>query len=1004
MSNIQQTNTYTYANDIHLQMTASQTTSSKGESLTINYLYPHDITTGDLASTASALQFQGRKAELLQIETFRGTTLVAKTQNFFDFFNSVLLPSHQKTFIGGSSVPTESFQLSYGLYGNLTSFKEEAKGTPHSFMWGYNGQYPVVYVANGVPSDLSALETTTDASTIENTANTLRTTLPDAHISSYSFQQMIGLLSQTAPNGIKTSFAYDGLNRLDKTTDQNGDILKAYNYHIATFAGDNNVVTESLPRIASSTLPTSYQEVKTILSYVDGLGRPLQTVEKNAGGNGTNDIVNNAKTYDGFGRIAKSYINYSNAGNGALAPLPSSFDGDTHPYSENILFDNSPLNRLFQVQGVGQAWATANKQTRIYTEVSGGIRSYTVASDGSVSSSTYPANSLYKTTFTNEQGNNTTEYKDKEGRTIQKEQELNATETAKTAYIYNDLGQLAYVVQPLVYDAASSFNQNSSSFLEGIFGYLYDAKGRLVEKHIPGGGWTRMVYDQLNRIVLENDDKDANESTNYYKFTRYDAFSRVIQTGLTFGIGGFNRQDLQNNFDNLTQINESRTSTGGILGYTNGSFPYDYTPVEANFRTVTYYDNYAWNNDNAYNFQSGNAFHTQQLNVKGMITGALVRNLETNAWLKNVMYFEYQGRVIQSFNQNHLGGIDRSEYNYRFNSEVLKMRMVHLGGTPQNITEIYEYAYDHAGRKTSFTHNNKVVAKYEYDGIGRLQTKKLQPAGSSITSNQSGNWTDVNTWLSGILPTLSDRVTIESGHTVTIPSGQSVSAGSLAQRGTLQNNGILNMGTLTSTSSDLQTLDYKYHIRGGLQGINVDANNSFIANRLFNVFLGYEADTHYFDGNIRNQVWKTAVDEQVRQYLYDYDQASRITQGAFTSTLSGENYSLNNVGYDLNSNITTLIRTGYKSNGTFGMVDNLGYTYNTNSNKILKVDDASNESASFKDATGATDYTYYPDGSLKSDANKGINLIEYNYLKSKVKLLSQTAKLLAINMMLLVRN
>ncbi len=402
MSNIQQTNTYTYANDIHLQMTASQTTSSKGESLTINYLYPHDITTGDLASTASALQFQGRKAELLQIETFRGTTLVAKTQNFFDFFNSVLLPSHQKTFIGGSSVPTESFQLSYGLYGNLTSFKEEAKGTPHSFMWGYNGQYPVVYVANGVPSDLSALETTTDASTIENTATTLRTSLPDVHISSYTYQQMIGLLSQTAPNGIKIGLSYDGLNRLAKTTDQNGDILKAYDYRVATFAGDNNVVTESLPRIASNTLSTNYQDVKTVLSYVDGLGRSLQTVQKNAGGDGTNDIVSNAKTYDGFGRIGKMYINYPNTGNGTLAPLPASFDGDTHPYSENILFDNSPLNRLFQVQGVGIAWQTANKKSESYTEVSGGIRSYTVASDGSVSSSTYPVNSLLKKTIINE--------------------------------------------------------------------------------------------------------------------------------------------------------------------------------------------------------------------------------------------------------------------------------------------------------------------------------------------------------------------------------------------------------------------------------------------------------------------------------------------------------------------------------------------------------------------------------------------------------------------------
>ncbi|MDZ7934560.1 MAG: RHS repeat-associated core domain-containing protein, partial [Emticicia sp.] len=70
-----------------------------------------------------------------------------------------------------------------------------------------------------------------------------------------------------------------------------------------------------------------------------------------------------------------------------------------------------------------------------------------------------------------------------------------------------------------------------------------------------------------------------------------------------------------------------------------------------------------------------------------------------------------------------------------------------------------------------------------------------------------------------------------------------------------------------------------------------------------------------------------------------------------------------------------------RSNNTFGIVDNLAYTYNANSNKIQEVKDNSTETASFADAIGTTDYTYNPDGSLKSDANKGINLFEYNYLK-----------------------
>jgi RHS repeat-associated protein len=170
-----------------------------------------------------------------------------------------------------------------------------------------------------------------------------------------------------------------------------------------------------------------------------------------------------------------------------------------------------------------------------------------------------------------------------------------------------------------------------------------------------------------------------------------------------------------------------------------------------------------------------------------------------------------------------------------------------------------------------------------------------------------------------------------------------------------------------------------------LRGINLDANNNTATTNgdLFSMKLGYETDG-YFDGNIGKQDWKTSLDNVNRSFTYTYDGASRIKTGTYAGT-GTENYSLNSVTYDANGNIKTLSRSGYKSNNTFGVVDNLSYTYNTNSNKILKVDDLSNETASFKDVVG-NDYTYSLDGSLISDANKGITLIEYNYLKRPKKI------------------
>ena len=353
--------------------------------------------------------------------------------------------------------------------------------------------------------------------------------------------------------------------------------------------------------------------------------------------------------------------------------------------------------------------------------------------------------------------------------------------------------------------------------------------------------------------------------------------------------------------------------------------------------------------------------------------------------------------MIQQFSQNHLGGIDRVDYNYRFNNEMIAMRLTHQKTGANDIIELYEYDYDHVGRKTKFRHHkdgiSQTVASYNYDNIGRLSLKNIKPI-YDIGSKCTCPWIDPKTWSLDRVPTQNDNVIINLGTDITIPAGTIANAGKLTFKGGfLRNFGKLNLDNfgsklpLNTTSSltdptigALQSIDYKWHIRGGLRGINLDLNNntSVGSGDVFSMKLGYETDG-YFDGNIGKQDFMNTVDNVNRSFAYSYDGANRITGGTYTGTGS-ENYSLNSVTYDANGNIKTLSRNGYKSNSTFGVVDNLNYTYNANSNKILKVDDLANETASFKDISG-NDYTYSLDGSLTSDANKGITLIEYNYLK-----------------------
>jgi RHS repeat-associated protein len=764
-----------------------------------------------------------------------------------------------------------------------------------------------------------------------------------------------------------------------------------------------NAVMEKTPREAMTTLTgATHTTVQTAIQYFDGLGKPTQVVVYKGSPDAAKDILSSTTQYDALGRAYKSILpTPSDGATGAYKStaqtLATSFyDNDANPFAETI-FEASPLNRPKQQYGAGQAWrmGAGHSVGMEYLTAGTEILHFEIRASGTIEKvGTYAGNSLICNRTISERDFKTNEYKDRLGRVVAKSQELTAGNFAISLYIYDDLNRLRIVIPPEAYQTVStmaSFTESSPVFLEGMFSYVYDARGRIAEKHVPGGGIMRYVYDKNDRVVLENDDRDAGitpTTANYYKFTKYDLLGRVVQTGLIFGIGAFTRSQLQTDFDNHAALTyEERVTTGGLLGYTNRSFPSGYTPIESSLRTVTYYDDFSWNTDVNFDFKPLEAFHAQA-SAKGMVTGKLIRNVKTSTWQKTVMYYNYQSHEIQGFHLTNRNNLIRKDFQYRFNGELLKTRIEKKSGSTVLSTKIMTYEYDHKGRKIKYKYllngSERTLVKLDYDDIGRMKTKAYSPS-TPTGSKQTGAWLDNATWLTGSYPTISDQVTINSGHTITIPTGNLVNAGMLNDKGVLQNNGTLNLGNVKPSTTTLHSLSYLYHIHGGLKGINLDASGN-LTNNIFSYKLDYETGSNpYYDGNISTQSWQSNIDGKTRSFSFTYDGASRLKSNTYTSIQVGENYALNNVSYDANGNITQLSRKGWKSNNTFGLVDSLKYTYNTNSNKILKVDDLSNETASFKDAVG-NDYDFWQDGSLKKDNNKEISQIDYNFLKLPQKI------------------
>ncbi|NAS12669.1 RHS repeat domain-containing protein [Poritiphilus flavus] len=166
---------------------------------------------------------------------------------------------------------------------------------------------------------------------------------------------------------------------------------------------------------------------------------------------------------------------------------------------------------------------------------------------------------------------------------------------------------------------------------------------------------------------------------------------------------------------------------------------------------------------------------------------------------------------------------------------------------------------------------------------------------------------------------------------------------------------------------------------------------------LFAFGINYN-DTQYggaslYNGNIAETAWKTANDNTLRRYRYEYDALNRLELAAFNlgDNSQPHRYSTSNITYDKNGNILTLTRKGHTNAGatSFGNMDVLDYDYHNSelSNKLYKVRDDGNDSYGFKDSTAdSQDYWYDANGNLTSDANKGITDIDYNYLNVPTKI------------------
>lgn len=109
------------------------------------------------------------------------------------------------------------------------------------YLWSYKGEYLIAEIKNATYKQVKDILTESFITNLNakivptdsdmNSINNLRTRLPDAHITTYTYKPLIGVTSIMAPNNMKTTYEYDGLGRLSKVKEHNGKIVEQHDYN-----------------------------------------------------------------------------------------------------------------------------------------------------------------------------------------------------------------------------------------------------------------------------------------------------------------------------------------------------------------------------------------------------------------------------------------------------------------------------------------------------------------------------------------------------------------------------------------------------------------------------------------------------------------------------------------------------------------------------------------------------------------------------------------------------
>ncbi|WP_108840583.1 PKD domain-containing protein [Aquimarina sp. Aq78] len=211
-----------------------------GKHVEIRYTYPVDHQSQN--TTLATLHNNNQVALPISKKVYtNGTLIQGQYMNYDTRGNTIATYRHNKgkathQFIAGHIPSDYELYEQYTIEAGKPVEVQRKKGLPTAILWDVTYNYMLAKLVGVTKIELDEITAAIDLKSITDSSlntiyNNLRTALPNAMVSTYTYDPLVGVTSMTDPEGYTTYYQYDDMSRLQYTLDHEQYVAQQLRYN-----------------------------------------------------------------------------------------------------------------------------------------------------------------------------------------------------------------------------------------------------------------------------------------------------------------------------------------------------------------------------------------------------------------------------------------------------------------------------------------------------------------------------------------------------------------------------------------------------------------------------------------------------------------------------------------------------------------------------------------------------------------------------------------------------